>query len=386
MEFKIDNELKSLIPALTKDEYSRLESSILKEGCRDKLIVWGDILVDGHNRYEICTKHNIEFDIILKEFDTIEQVKTWMLINQLGRRNLTPEKFKYFIGKLYNESKKQGERTDLTSGQNVQKSKQIAEEYKINEKTVRRAAKFAEAIDNIAEECGVEIKDDILNREIDLSQKDTLRLAQDENKKEIVDILKEDEEKDYSDAKLELYWQKEPDIVKTPKLSIRNSEIIYADPPWRYDFSVSETREIENQYPTMTVEQIKNIDIPTNKDSILFIWATAPKLRECLEVIEAWGFEYKTHAIWDKEIIGMGYWFRGQHELLIVATKGKASPPLPELRISSIIKEKRTEHSKKPNLFYELIEKWYPGKKYIELFAREKREGWESWGLEVNNE
>ena len=70
--------------------------------------------------------------------------------------------------------------------------------------------------------------------------------------------------------------------------------VIYADPPWRYDFSETQAREIENQYPTMDIEEIKTMKIPAHEDSVLFLWATAPKLREALEVMEAWGFEYKT--------------------------------------------------------------------------------------------
>lgn len=105
-------------------------------------------------------------------------------------------------------------------------------------------------------------------------------------------------------------------------------EIIYADPPWRYDFSNTKNREIENHYPTMTTEDICNLPISTSDNCILYLWATAPKLLEALKVLQSWGFEYKTQAVWDKLIMGMGYWFRGQHEILIVGTKGKVSPPL----------------------------------------------------------
>src|SRR3990167_9886532 len=101
---------------------------------------------------------------------------------------------------------------------------------------------------------------------------------------------------------------------------MKKYQIIYADPPWRYNFSKSDSRKIENQYPTMDIKDICDLiysfPFEFSESSILYLWATAPKLREALKVMEAWGFDYKTHAIWDKEIIGMGYWFRGQHELL----------------------------------------------------------------------
>lgn len=163
-------------------------------------------------------------------------------------------------------------------------------------------------------------------------------------------------------------------------------QIIYADPPWRYDFSKSNSREIENQYQTMTLTDIKDLDIPADDNAVLYLWATAPKLLEALSVMESWGFKYKTQAMWDKEIIGMGYWFRGQHELLLVGVKGKFSPPPQSLRISSVYKERRTKHSKKPSRIRELISEWYPDKTKVELFARQKTEGWDVWGNEVESD
>lgn len=85
----IDKEFKELIPALTSDEYKGLEASILKEGCRDALILWGDILIDGHNRYEICTKHNIPYKTIQREFADRDEVMLYMIANQEARRNIS---------------------------------------------------------------------------------------------------------------------------------------------------------------------------------------------------------------------------------------------------------------------------------------------------------
>lgn len=85
---KIDPEFKNLIPPLTAEEYAGLEESILQEGCRDALIVWGDTLIDGHNRFEICTRNNIPFEITEMFFPSRDDVKLWMMKNQLARRNL----------------------------------------------------------------------------------------------------------------------------------------------------------------------------------------------------------------------------------------------------------------------------------------------------------
>lgn len=175
------------------------------------------------------------------------------------------------------------------------------------------------------------------------------------------------------------------DIWKNKVIPMPTGEfdVIYADPPWRYDFSKSDTRSIENQYPTMEIEEICKIKVPSAKDSVLYLWGTAPKLLEAIQVIKAWGFEYKTHAVWDKLRIGMGYYFRGRHELLLIGTKGSPGTPDEQNRPDSIITQARTKHSSKPEIVYEIIEKGYPNKKYLELFSRNKRNNWVCWGNQI---
>jgi len=168
--------------------------------------------------------------------------------------------------------------------------------------------------------------------------------------------------------------------------------VIYCDPPWRYDFAETDNRAIENKYPTMSIDELCALKPPGAKDSVLYLWATAPKLLEAVAVIAAWGYTYKTHAIWDKELTGMGYWFRGQHELLMVATRGKMSPPAQPDRIGSVIRARRGSHSSKPDQVRDWIAKWYPNERKLEMFARPytemwpKHDGWETWGNELTND
>jgi len=160
-------------------------------------------------------------------------------------------------------------------------------------------------------------------------------------------------------------------------------DLIYCDPPWRYEFPVSNSRKIENQYSTLSLDEIKNLIVPAADNCVLLMWATAPKLDEALQVMSAWDFNYRSCAVWDKGTIGMGYWFRIQHELLLVGIRGNFSPPAPTDRISSVIKEPRCGHSEKPKVIYSVIEKMFPNAKKIELFARGKIDGWEAWGNET---
>ena len=97
----IDEEFKALLPALDTDTYARLEANLLENGCRDSLVVWNGVLIDGHNRYEICTKHGIPFKTVNKEFSSREAALIWIISTQLSRRNLTPAQLSHYRGLHY---------------------------------------------------------------------------------------------------------------------------------------------------------------------------------------------------------------------------------------------------------------------------------------------
>lgn len=174
------------------------------------------------------------------------------------------------------------------------------------------------------------------------------------------------------------------DREKSPAQSNGPFDLILADPPWEYEHCESNNREIENHYPTMPLEKIK-LARPdsTNPDCILFLWATAPKLVEALEVMRLWGFNYRSCAVWDKQSIGMGYWWRIQHELLLVGVKGKPGATPECERVGSIFIEKRGKHSAKPIAVYEWIERSFPEAVKLEMFCRSPRQGWSIMGNEV---
>lgn len=99
--------------------------------------------------------------------------------------------------------------------------------------------------------------------------------------------------------------------------------------------------------------------------------------------MEAWGFSYTTHAVWDKRRIGMGYWFRGRHELVLLGKRGRPAPPAQTSRIASVIAAPRGRHSEKPSELADHIDEAFPTESKLELFARSQRPGWASWGNEA---
>lgn len=157
--------------------------------------------------------------------------------------------------------------------------------------------------------------------------------------------------------------------------------VILMDPPWRPDEGLLDpTREIENQYPTMTVDELcamqAKIDALAGDDCVLLMWTTAQKIGEAVEILNAWGFTVKSGAVWVKGSIGMGYWFRSRHELLILATRGEPMTPLEPDRADSVIVAERRGHSEKPDELYDVIERMFPSIPKVEVFARAERDGW----------
>jgi N6-adenosine-specific RNA methylase IME4 len=168
--------------------------------------------------------------------------------------------------------------------------------------------------------------------------------------------------------------------------------VLLADPPWQYDFSPTDAaRAIENHYPTLTADEIACLEDADGRpvadlaadDAVLYMWATNPKVAEALTVIEGWGFRYVTNLAWVKDRIGMGYWARQRHELLLVATRGEMAPPPEHLRPDSVIEAPRRAHSEKPDAVHEFIEAIWPDVPKVELFAREARDGWAVFGNQV---
>jgi N6-adenosine-specific RNA methylase IME4 len=176
----------------------------------------------------------------------------------------------------------------------------------------------------------------------------------------------------------------------SPVRDMPRCAVLYADPPWAYDHNEASGRDIENHYTTMGSAAIAalggpgGIDVPAAANSVLFLWATNPKLAEALDVMAAWGFSYRTNMAWVKDRIGMGYYARAQHELLLIGKRGDLPMPDPSARPASVVTAPRGAHSRKPEVFYELIETMYAGLPKVELFARVTREGWHSWGFEAH--
>lgn len=172
-----------------------------------------------------------------------------------------------------------------------------------------------------------------------------------------------------------------------------NYNVLLVDPPWSYKNKRTGGSLISGasaKYDCMTLDEIKSLPVKeiTAKDSVLFLWATVPLLPEALEVMQNWGYRYKTMLTWRKVMsLGMGYWYRGQCEHLLLGVRGKVKAF--RYQHPNFIQCRVGRHSEKPQEFYKLIEDStakIPDRKMAELFARAKRPGWDAWGNEVESD
>ena len=355
----IDAEFKNLIPPLSPEERAGLEASIVAEGCRDAIVTWDGVIVDGHNRYEICRNHGIAFRVDEKEFGSRGAAILWIIDNQLARRNITKfvrlellEEQARIIGERAKRT--QGTRTDLTSvslDTKVDTLQEIADAAKVGRATVARAKK-------IREKAPEEVKDRVRSGEISIN----------EAYKEI--------------RTAERVAKKQATIEKIETLSQPNGlyHVLVVDPPWQYEKEAS-AKDMRGRpkYPTMPIEEILAMEIPAEDDAVLWLWTTNSFMHEAYHILDAWGFTPKTILTWVKDRMGMGDWLRGKTEHCILAVRGDVAVRLTNQ--TTVLEAPLREHSRKPDEFYALVDALCVGKK-IDIFSREKREGWDQWGGE----
>jgi len=183
------------------------------------------------------------------------------------------------------------------------------------------------------------------------------------------------------------------DEQREKELEQKKYKIIYADPPWQYTNKSLNRGGAERHYSTASTEDIKKINVAsvTDKDCILFMWVTFPQMKHAMDLIEAWGFEYKTigfnwvkkNKIADSWFWGMGSWTRSNSEVCLIGVKGK--PKRESRSVHSVLDDKVMKHSKKPTRVRDLIVELCGDVPRLEMFARESAEGWDVFGNEAPN-
>jgi N6-adenosine-specific RNA methylase IME4/ParB-like chromosome segregation protein Spo0J len=377
---QILQELESLIPPLSSEEFKQLERNVLEEGIREPLITWNGILIDGHNRYRIAQEHDMNYETLEKEFEDLNAVKIWMVNNQLGRRNLQD----FVRGELYSVIEEIiREKAKESKSEKVSYYRQKGEVLSIIDNTSSNTQKII--ADKLGWSTGKKAMFDIVKTKAPEEVKEKLRTGEVSINQAYKEIKKEEKKVE----RVELIQKQIEDIKEglLPDL-VGLFDVVSVDPPWPYEGESKNTtsfdsvgRRVANPYPEMSIEQIKSIELPLMDNAVVLLWTTHKFLPDAFEILNEWNLDYKATLVWNKEKIGMGVWFRMQCEFCLVGIKGK--PYWENTTYRDIITESRREHSRKPDCFFEMIEKITMGNR-LEYFSREKRKGWKVFGNDIN--
>lgn len=369
-----------IFPRMSEAEFSALKADISEHGIREPIWTWRGQVIDGRHRERACDELGLACPA--REYGGDESTLVQFVVSlNLHRRHLDESQRAMVAGRLATLPKGANQHASIEAPTQTQ----AAELLNVSRPSVQRAREVIEhgapELVQAVETGRVSVSAAATIAEVPKAEQ-TQIVARGE--REILEAAKAIRTKKAEERRAER-------VEKIVEISKGNAPlgqiaerypVIYADPPWRYEHVETESRAIENQYPTMALDEIKALDLDAIAldDCVLFMWATSPKLAEAFGVLQAWGFDYRTCAVWDKQKIGMGYYFRQQHELLLVAVRGQPLTPAPASRPSSVLSFPRGEHSAKPVEVYELIEAMYPELPKLEMFCRSPREGWGAWG------
>jgi len=355
-----------LFPLLEGEEFDELKADIAANGLLEPIWIHPDgSILDGRNRHRACIE--IETRPGFRTWDNGGSLVSFVTSMNLHRRHLSYDQRVGIALKLEPAFAEEA-RGRMLAGTPVPKSAQGRAVVKAAEQTNvgTTAVKEMKAIQHE--------QPDIADQLIE--GKTTVR----KERKKQNDRKKREAVKTYTQQ-----------VATSPVLQ-KTYNVIYADPPWDYGGSGLMNAEACKHYAVMSLDEIKQypqkVGLKVADDAVLFLWVTNPFLEQSFEVLTAWGFDYKTNIVWRKTELkkwGVGFYVRGQHELLLIATRGNFTPLDKHISppISSVLEAPIAQHSTKPEVTYDIIERLYPNTTHIELFARNVRAGWDHLGDEA---
>jgi len=374
----VDPEFRALIPSLTQEEFVKLENNLLADGCRDALVVWkqGHILLDGHNRLDICKRHGVKYRTV--EIDLHDRVvaRVWIRNNQLSRRNLT---------KAWYIELGLGNKEDLAAIGRKKRAatlKQNASDPVLsqNDKTDSKPKHDTRA--EIAKRAGVSTgqvgQAEVVRRESPKlwekakAGEETIGGAYRQVRQKIKEEVREK--------------RRQENATKASAVNVEKDltgmfSTIVLDPPWSLDDEgdVNQLGRAKQDYASMSIEELLALPVGryADADCHLYLWITNRSLPKGFRLLESWGFRHVTMLTWPKPSFGMGNYFRGQTEHVLFGVKG--SQQLRRKNASTLLPSWSRGpggHSSKPVEFREFVESCSPGP-FLEMFSRgTAKKGW----------
>ena len=360
--------LAGLFPLMTGAAFEELRASIAEHGLREPIVLHEGMVLDGRNRLRACEETGTPPRF--RELDGVDPL-AFVLDANLHRRHLDESQRAMVAARVATLPRGANQHTENSACSQGKAANMLS----VSADSIQFARKV---IDRATPELVAAVDDGTVK----VSQAAQLADAEPDYQKAILDKVAE------GLPVLEARRQVKNESLKTTPWPSGKFRVFYFDPPWRYGSDLARampgSTSALDHYPTMTIAELCALPVASlaMNDAVLFMWVPSPILEECFEVIRAWGFAYKQLIVWDKVEHNFGSYVSSRCELLLICTRGSCTPEGNTL-IDNVVSIKSGVHSQKPDEFREIIDSMYPHGPRIELFARQRHEGWHVWGNEV---
>ena len=368
------HEYCKLFPPMPEEQFSALKDDIRDNGLRNPIVLFENKILDGRHRYLACLRLGRQPVSVIYDG---EDPLGFVISHNLNRRHLDESQRAMIAARLANMMGVGRPSKDIAPIGAISGS-EAADRMSVGRRNVVRAKK-------VLKEGTPELADAVDTGEIAVSVAAKIAELEPEQQQQVIADPRPDQA-----IKKVMRAEREQELAdRTIQQSLGvNGQlygVIYADPPWRFE-THSENgmdRSADNHYPTMTMFDMLTLNVPAADDCVMFMWATVPMLPEAMDLMDEWGFIYKSHIVWVKDRLGTGYWTRNKHEMLLIGTKGNVPAPAMGMQPPSVLDLPLGKHSEKPAFFADMISTLYPTTPKLEMFARVGRVGWDVIGNEA---
>ena len=358
----VDPEFAAILQPLKPDEAAALEADILKRGCREALLVWNGLLVDGHHRLAICQKHGIAYTVESLTFDSRDEVIVWIVDNQSARRN-----------------------QDAYSAGEAQLMKKAAL-ARIGKAKMSAGGKGCPELDNLPRHNTLrQLADAAGTSRATMGMIETIAKAAPEELKAKLRAGEITVNRAYDQIRREEARRKVSQQFKECRPPEGKYRCIVIDPPWPIDKIARDVRpnQVAIDYPTMTIEEMRVLPIRELADEAgchVYLWATHKHIPNALSLFDFWSVRYQCVMTWVKNVGFTPFSWMYSTEHALFGRIGSLDVERKGLRLDFSAKVR--EHSRKPEEFFERVALASPEPR-LEMFARQEREGFTAWGNET---
>ena len=382
------HDASNLFPLMDEAELAELTQDIREHGLLEPIVLYEGRVLDGRNRLLACQRAGVEPEFL--EWTGGASPTSWVLSMNLKRRHLSASQRAMIASDatvLYEAEARARQLAGVPA--HVQEGGEAVEHAARDAGVSPRSVYGAQKVKRHG---APELMQAVRDGQVSVRAAADIATMPHEEQQVVVARGEKAiiaEAKKIRQRRAEARREKKEEVAKRigeepPPLPGGPFRVIVIDPPWRYDATVDSDPGLRGTVPyaDMDVDQICALPVAglARQDCVLWLWTTNAFLREAYRCLDSWGFVAKTLLTWDKERIGLGHWLRNVTEHCILAVRGK-----PVVRLagqSTLIREPRRDHSRKPESFYRLVNELCPGSK-LEMFARQTRDGWQTWGGEA---